>query len=198
MSENLETILSQCLREHPNSYAAQALLKEFPTVRDIMNSNEAELRLIKGIGPIKAKQLSAIVKFAKCAYGNAEDKVNIKSPVDAYGFVRGKLELLEVEQFHVIGLNTKNAVIVEEIVSQGILNSSVVSPRETFNLLIRRRCASAIVAHNHPSGDPSPSTEDIELTKALCESGKIIGIPILDHMILGQGRYYSFKEHGLI
>lgn len=198
MSENLETILSQCLREHPNSYAAHALLKEFPTVREIMNSNEAELRIIKGIGPIKAKQLSAIVKFAKYAYGSPEDKVTIKSPEDAYDFVRGKLEHLEIEQFHVIGLNTKNTVVFEEIVSQGSLNSSIVTPRETFNLLIRRHCASAIVAHNHPSGDPSPSLEDIELTKALCESSRIIGISILDHVIVGQANYYSFKEHGLL
>ena len=198
MSEHLEAILADCLREHADSYTAKAILKEFPTVRDIMNASEDELRLIKSIGPIRAKQLSAIVKFAKCAYGSAEDKVTIKSPEDAYNFMRGKLEHLEVEQFHVIGLNTKNAVVFKEIISQGSLNSSIVTPRETFNMLIRRRCAGAIVAHNHPSGVPTPSTEDIALTDALVNSGKIIGIPVLDHVIVGQNQYYSFKEHGLI
>ena len=198
MSEHLEAILADCLREHTDSYTAKAILKEFPTVRDIMSSSEAELRLIKNIGPIRAKQLSAIVKFAKCAYGSDEDKVTIKSPEDAYDFMRGKLECLEVEQFHVIGLNTKNAVVFKEIISQGSLNSSIVTPRETFNMLIRRRCAGAIVAHNHPSGVPTPSTEDIALTDALVNSGKIIGIPVLDHVIVGQNQYYSFKEHGLI
>ena len=197
MSE-LEAILNTCLRERTDAYTAKAILKEFPTVKDLMNAGEQELRLIKNIGPIKAKQLSAIVKFAKYAYSSYEDKVTLKSPEDAYNFMRGKLEHLEVEQFHVIGLNTKNAVVFEETVSQGSLNSSIVTPRETFNMLIRHRCAGAIVAHNHPSGDPTPSKEDIELTKALCESGKIIGIPILDHVIIGQNQYYSFKEHGLI
>jgi len=198
MSEKLETILSECLREHANSYAAQALLKEFPTVRDIISATEDELKLIKGIGPLKAKQVAAIAKFARYAYGKPEAKTTINSPDDAYALVRGELEQLHVEQFHAIGLNTKNAVVFEQMVSQGSLNSSIVTPRETFQMLIRRHCAGAIVAHNHPSGDPTPSTEDIDLTKALCESGKILGIPILDHVIVGQGKYYSFKEHGLI
>ena len=109
--------------------------------------------------------------------------------------MRGKLEHLEVEQFHVIGLNTKNAVVFEDMVSQGSINASIVTPRETFNLLIRRHCAGAIVAHNHPSGDCTPRKEDSDLTDALVNSGKIIGIPVLDHVIVGQGKYYSFKEH---
>lgn len=198
MSEHLEAILADCLRERTDAYTARAILKEFPTVRDILNASEDELRLIKSIGPIRAKQLSAIVKFAKCAYGSAEDKVTIKSPEDAYDFMRGKLEHLEVEQFHVIGLNTKNAVVFEDMVSQGSINTSIVTPRETFNLLIRRHCAGAIIAHNHPSGDCTPSKEDFDLTDALVNSGKIIGIPVIDHVIVGQGKYYSFKEHGLI
>ena len=198
MSEQLEAILNTCLRERTDAYTAKAILKEFPTVRDILNASEDELRLIKGIGPIKAKQLSAIVKFAKCAYGSVGDKVTIKSPEDAYNFMRSKLEQLEIEQFHVIGLNTKNAVVVEEIVSQGSINASIVTPRETFNMLIRRRCAAAIAVHNHPSGDPEPSESDITLTKALVESGKILGIPVLDHVIVGHDEYYSFKEHVLI
>jgi DNA repair protein RadC len=113
--------------------------------------------------------------------------------------MRGKLEHLEVEQFHVIGLNTKNAVVFEEMVSQGSINASIVTPRETFHMLIRRHCAGAIVAHNHPSGDhPTPSKEDVALTEVLVESGKILGIPVLDHVIVGQGKYYSFKEHLLL
>ena len=198
MSEQLEAILNTCLRERADAYTAKAILKEFPTVKQIMNAGDRELQLIKNIGPIKAKQLSAIVKFAKYAYECNEAKFIITSPESAYEYIRGKLEPLEVEEFHLIGLNTKNAVVFEEMISKGSLNSSIVTPREVFNLLVKRRCAGAIVAHNHPSGDPTPSKEDIELTKALCESGKIIGIPILDHVIIGQNQYYSFKEHGLI
>ena len=198
MSEQLEAILNTCLREGANAYTAKAILKEFPTVRDIMNASNDELRLIKGIGPLKAKQITAIVKFAKYAYGCNEKKFIITSPESAYEYMRGKLEFLEVEQFHVVGLNTKNAVVFEEMISKGSLNSSIVTPREVFNLLVKRRCAAAIVAHNHPSGKSPCSQEDVALTKALVESGKILGIPVLDHIIVGHYEYYSFKEHGLI
>ena len=196
--DSLKCLLSECMREHSGHYAAQAVLTEFPTVRDIMNASEEDMRLIKGIGPVKAKQLSAIVRFAKYAYGNNEAKVTIGSPQDAYNFMRSKLEHLQVEEFHVIGLNTKNTVVFENTVSIGSLNSSIVTPRETFQMLIRRHCAGAIVAHNHPSGEPKPSNEDISLTETLSESGKILGIPILDHVIIGRGKYYSFKEQGII
>ena len=198
MSEQLEAILNNCLRERADAYTAKAILKEFPTVKDIMNAGERELQLIKNIGPIKAKQLSAIVKFAKYAYECNEAKFIITCPESAYEYIRGKLEPLEVEEFHLIGLNTKNAVVFEEMISKGSLNSSIVTPREVFNLLVRRRCAAAIVSHNHPSGDSTPSKEDIALTKAVVESGNILGIPVLDHVIVGHDDYYSFKEHGLI
>lgn len=196
--DSLKCLLSECMREHSGNYASQAVLQEFPTVRDIMNASEEDMRLIKGIGPVKAKQLSAIVRFAKYAYGNNEAKVTIGSPQDAYNFMRSRLEHLQVEEFHVIGLNTKNTVVFENTVSIGSLNSSIVTPRETFQMLIRRHCAGAIVAHNHPSGEPKPSNEDISLTETLSESGKILGIPILDHVIIGHGKYYSFKEQGLL
>ena len=196
---SLKCLLSECMREHSGNYVApQAVLNEFPTVRDLMNASEEDMRRIKGIGPVKAKQLSAIVRFAKYAYGNNEAKVTIGSPQDAYKFMRSKLEHLQVEEFHVIGLNTKNTVVFENTVSIGSLNSSIVTPRETFQMLIRRHCAGAIVAHNHPSGDPKPSDEDTSLTEALSESGKILGIAILDHVIIGRGKYYSFKEQGII
>ena len=198
MSEQLEAILNTCLRERADAYTAKAILKEFPTVKDIMNAGEQELQLIKNIGPIKAKQLSAIVKFAKYAYECDEAKFIITSPESAYKYIRGKLDPLEVEEFHLIGLNTKNAVVFEEMISKGSLNSSIVTPREVFNLLVRRRCAAAIVSHNHPSGDSTPSKEDIALTKAVVESGNILAIPVLDHVIVGHDDYYSFKEHGLI
>ena len=126
MSEHLEAILADCLREHADSYTAKAILKEFPTVRDIMNASEDELRLIKSIGPIRAKQLSAIVKFAKCAYSSDEDKVTIKSPEDAYNFMRGKLEILEIEQGIVFEANkAKVGKVIPAIIDYSDVGSSI-------------------------------------------------------------------------
>ena len=199
MSEQLKSLLSDCLREDVNSYTTQAILNEYPNTNALMNASVQELRLIKGIGPMKAKQIRAIMEFARYAYGAPENKrIIIKSPDDAYNLVRGEMEFLQQEYFVVIGLDTKNQVILKHTVSIGSLNSSIVTPRETFQMLIRRRCASAIAVHNHPSGVADPSKEDIAITERLVETGKIIAIPIQDHIIIGKGCYFSFKEHGLI
>ena len=129
---------------------------------------------------------------------DASKRIIIRSPKDVYELVRADMEFLEVEHFDVIGLSTKNHVIFKENISIGSLNASVVHPREAFKGLIRRSCASCILVHNHPSSDPSPSNEDILLTKQLVECGKIIGIEVLDHIIVGSdgGGYVSLKEQG--
>lgn len=95
-------------------------------------------------------------------------------------------------------LNTKNHILRKEQISEGSLSASVVHPREVFATAIVNHAASIIVAHNHPSGDPAPSSEDEHLTRALQKTGDIIGIPVLDHIIVGDGSYYSFKEHGIL
>lgn len=196
---SLEAILAECLRESANSYTVQAVLREFPTMQALMNATETDMMQITGIGKATARRLSAMLDFARYAQTNPIcDRVIIRNAQDIYALVRGELEYLTVEQFIVIGLNTKNHVIVRHTASVGTLNASLVHPRETFKLLIRRACASAILVHNHPSGDPEPSKEDIQLTKHLVEAGKIIDIPVLDHVIVGQGRYVSLKESGVI
>lgn len=198
-SDSLKTILAQCLREDVNSYPVNELLKEFPTMQELMNATEEEMKLIKGIGVVKAKQLSAILRFIRYAHGNPDcERPMISSPKDVYNIVRGELEYLTVEQFMVLGLSTKNHVNFRHTVSVGSLNASIVHPRETFRMLIRRSCAAAILVHNHPSGDPTPSIEDVSLTKKLVEAGQIINIPVLDHIIVGQARYVSLKEKGVI
>lgn len=196
---SLKTILSACLREQENSYTINAILQEFPTLQELMNVTEEDLIAIKGIGVVKAKQLLAILSFFRYIQSNSNgDRPIVGSPCDVYELVRGELEYLFVERFVVLGLSTKNHVMVQHTVSVGSLNASIVHPRETFNMLIRRNCAAAILVHNHPSGDPTPSPEDIMLTKKLIEVGEIIGIPVLDHVIVGQGRYVSLKEKGIM
>ena len=124
--------------------------------------------------------------------------VIIREPRDTIPILEAELGSKSAEVFLSLALNTKNHVIAILPVSSGSLNASIVHPRELFQRAILSNCASLIIAHNHPSGDPTPSSEDIQLTRRLVEAATILDIPILDHILLGYGQYYSFKEHGLI
>lgn len=126
------------------------------------------------------------------------DRKKISNPDDAYRIARLELDDAPNEKFLVIMLTTKNSVIGTSIVSTGVLNASLVSPREIFQRAILSNAASLICVHNHPSGDPTASSEDITLTKKLAEAGNLLNIPILDHVIIGDGRYISLKEKGVI
>ena len=197
--EGMRTLLAGCLRESANGYVVDALIENYPNVSELMNASEKEISSIKGIGLVKAKQLSAILEFARKVYTPDKNKrIIVRSPKDVFDLVRADMEFLQVEHFDVIGLSTKNHVIFKENISIGSLNASIVHPREAFKGLIRRSCAACILVHNHPSSDPLPSDEDILLTKKLVECGKLIGIEVLDHIIVGAdgGGYVSLKEQG--
>ena len=122
----------------------------------------------------------------------------IRHPSDALPILDSELSELAYEKFVALALSTKNHVIAVLPVSSGSLNASVVHPREVFQRAILANCASLILAHNHPSGDPSPSPEDIALTRKLIDAGRFLDIPVIDHIVLGYGRYVSFKECGLL
>ena len=195
--EEMRTLLAGCLRESANGYVVDALIENYPNISELMSASEKEISSVKGIGVVKAKQLSAILEFARKVYSPDKNKrIIVRSPKDVYDLVRADMEFLQVEHFDVIGLSTKNHVIFKENISIGSLNASIVHPREAFKGLIRRSCAACILVHNHPSSDASPSEEDILLTKKLVECGKLIGIEVLDHIIVGAdgGGYTSLKE----
>ncbi len=195
--EEMRNLLAGCLRESANGYVVDALIENYPNISELMNASEKEINSIRGIGIVKAKQLSAILEFARKVYTPDKNRrIIVRSPQDVFDFVRADMEFLQVEHFDVIGLSTKNHVVFKENISIGSLNASIVHPREAFKGLIRRSCASCILVHNHPSSDPLPSDEDILLTKKLVECGKIIGIEVLDHIIVGAagGGYFSLKE----
>lgn len=122
----------------------------------------------------------------------------IRTPADALPILEAELRELAYERFIALALTTKNSVAAVLPVSSGSLNASIVHPRELFMRSILANAASIIICHNHPSGDPTPSREDIELTRKLVEAGQLLDIPVLDHIVLGYGRYTSFKEKGLI
>ena len=162
------------------------------------NSTE-ELCSVKGIGPAKVAGIKAAVELGRrLATSVPGPKQVIRSPLDVCSLLKERMRHYDREHFKAIFLNTKHYVIAVETVSVGSLNSSLVHPRELFKSSIKRSAAALILAHNHPSGDPTPSQEDIEITRRLVEVGNIIGIQVLDHIIIGDDGYVSLKETGVI
>lgn len=173
------------------------LLTHFEGLRLLKDATLEEITSIKGIGEAKAIQVLAAVeigrRIANLVY---EDRYVIRSPEDGAKLMMNEMRFLTQEHFVCLYLNTKNQVLHKQTIFIGSLNSSIVHPREVFKEAFRRSAASLICIHNHPSGDPTPSREDIEVTKRLKECGFIIGIELLDHLIIGDRKYISLKEKG--
>lgn len=197
-NEELKKLISVSLREQPDGYIIKELFQQFPTSVELMNVTEEQLIRIKGIGMGKARQLTAMLKLAKALTIPTQEKVTIRSPKDAFDLLEPDLRYSTKEHFVCLFLNTKNRVIFKEIISIGSLNAAIVHPREVFRSAIKRSSASLICSHNHPSGDCTPSSEDIDLTKRLVNAGEIVGIEVLDHIIIGGNTYISLKEKGLM
>ena len=158
-----------------------------------------ELTRIPGIGPAKAAVILAALELGRrLAEAESQPFQTIHCPEDGAMLVMPRLRSENHEHFLVVLLNSKGKVTGIEPVSEGSLNASVVHPREAFAPALLHHAAAILAVHNHPSGDPTPSREDRELTKTLWETGKVMGIPLVDHLIIGDGIYYSFKEHGLM
>ncbi|MGQ9825401.1 MAG: RadC family protein [Desulfotomaculales bacterium] len=195
-SEGLAGILAALLGDIPDE-TLNALLAG--GVRGLAQMAFQELMHLRGIGKDRALRLLAAVELAKMiSTAPPQEMPVIKNPGDAARLVMGEMRQLDREHFWVLLLNTKNQVIAREVISIGTLNSSRVHPREVFKNAIKQSAAAMILVHNHPSGDPSPSREDIEVTRCLVEAGRIVDIAILDHLIVGDNRFVSFKEKGLI
>ena len=155
-----------------------------------------ELTNIKGLGQAKAATVLAALEIGRrIASAKPLEKIHLSCPQDVADFLMPRLRYAAKEQFVVILLNNKNKVIGTEVVSEGSLSSSIVHPREVYAPAILHHAAAIMVAHNHPSGDPKPSTEDTEVTRVLARSGKVLGISMIDHVIIGDGNYYSFLEN---
>lgn len=159
----------------------------------------SELMHIKGLGQAKAATVLAALEIGRrIASARPLERVHIGSAQEGADFLMPRLRYAAREQFVAVMLNSKNRVIATEVISEGTLTSSVVHAREVFTPALLHHAAAVIVAHNHPSGDPQPSREDREVTAMLAQSGKVLGIPLLDHLIIGDGAYYSFQEYGAL
>lgn len=184
---------------------AQQLMKEFRTLDELARVPLETLAKVKGVGDTKAIQLKAAFELARRLAARPHEKqLVIGSPENAASLLREEVRLLDRELFQVLLLNTKNGLIKKCEISRGSLNASIVEPREVFKDAIAASAASVILAHNHPSGDPTPSSEDISITKRLVKAGELLNIAVLDHIILGQRTqgceqdFVSMKELGLM
>ncbi|MDD3704703.1 MAG: DNA repair protein RadC [Clostridiaceae bacterium] len=197
-SELLALLLgSGSKKENAISLAHRILIKE-QGLRFLVDSTMEQLCSINGIGEAKAAQIKAAIELGKrlAAFELGVDKP-VKCPQDVAGLLMEEMRYLKKEHMKLVLLNVKcNLISVEEI-SVGSLNASIVHPREVFNPAIRKSSASIIMVHNHPSGDPAPSSEDVSITARIAEAGKLIGIELVDHVIIGDGKYISMKERGL-
>ncbi len=178
---------------------ASQLLACFEGIRGLMAAGVEELQGVKGVGPAKATEIRAALELGRrVAAAPPAERPVIRTPEDAAAVVMEDFRHLDREHFSVLVLNTKHQVLATERVSVGTLNSSSVHPREVFKSAVRRSAAALVLVHNHPSGDPTPSRQDIELTGRLVEAGKIMGIEILDHIIVGDKKYTSLRAEGFI
>lgn len=168
-------------------------------IKNLSAMTVEEYTAFPGIGKSRAAILVAAFEIArKLSSTLPEERKKINSPEDAATLVMEEMRHLDREHFCVLLLNTKHQVMARETVSVGTLNTSVVHPRELFKSAIRRSASAIILVHNHPSGDPTPSREDVEVTRRMQEAGKIVGIEILDHIIIGDMKHVSFKAKGMI
>ncbi|RJO61962.1 MAG: JAB domain-containing protein [Dehalococcoidia bacterium] len=174
-----------------------ALLSE--NIQKLADKSEEELMSLPGVGKEKALRLTAAFELARRLMKAAPAELPvIKSPQDVASLFMDEMRYLEQERFRVLLLNVKNRLIGEADIYVGTLNSTPAHPREVFRQAIRRNAAAVILVHNHPSGDPEPSREDVDVTKRLVDVGKTIGIEVLDHVVIGDGRWLSMKAKCLI
>jgi DNA repair protein RadC len=196
--ELLQLILGRGVAGESVAVTAQKLLVQFGSLQKLAEASIEELSSIRGIGLAKAAQIKATFEISRRlstqvpSYKSKE----LTDPEKVYRLIKSKLKDYHKEHFYIIALNSRGNSIAE--VSVGSLNASVVHPREVFAEAIKNKAASVVFAHNHPSGDPEPSEDDLLLTKKLVESGKILGIEVADHIIVAKDGFFSFKKKGLI
>ncbi|HUR93613.1 MAG TPA: DNA repair protein RadC [Gemmatimonadales bacterium] len=169
------------------------------SLRRLAQRPNAELLRLEGIGPTKAARLVAAFELgARCAREERPTLLRIREPEDVVRLFQDRLRDLQVEEFHLLALDSQSQVVREVLVTRGLLNSSLVHPREVFRAAIAEAAAGIIVVHNHPSGDPSPSAEDRAVTQQLAAAGRLLDLPLYDHVIIGGDRFVSLATAGLL
>lgn len=177
---------------------AETLLVHFGGLHGIARASDAELQRVAGIGPAKAAQVRSALELGRRLLATPPtEKLQVRSPADVANLLMLEMGLLEQEHICTVLLDTRNVVQRVVTVYVGNLNTAVMRVGEIFREAIRSNCASIIIVHNHPSGDPTPSPEDVRVTEQLVEVGRLMDIEVLDHLVIGHNRYVSLKERGL-
>ena len=196
--ELLQLILGRGIAGESVVVTAQKLLSHFGNLQKLSEASIEELLSIKGIGLAKAAQIKAAFEIGRrvSTQTPAYKSKELTDPEKVFKFIRSRIKDYSKEHFYLISLNTRNWTLGE--ISVGSLDSSLAHPREVFSEAIKNKAASVILAHNHPSGDPEPSEDDLIVTKKLVKVGKVVNIEVLDHVIITKNSFVSFKEKNII
>jgi len=199
IAELLAILLRTGTQQESALALAERLLVQFGSLKAIAGASIAEMGAVKGIGPVKAIQIAAAVEIGRrLAAFSDEARPQIRGPESVAHLLMPELRHAPREEFCALLLDAQNRVLRVSTITIGLLDESLVHPREVFREALRHNCAAIIVAHNHPSGDPTPSRQDIAVTRRLMEAGAVIGIEVLDHIVIGDGRWVSLKERDLL
>ena len=197
-AELIAIVLGSGTKSIPVLHLAQELVMHFGSLQRLAEATFEELCQIKGVGSAKALQLQACFSLGiRLSRQVIPPKYRIDQPENAYHLIKDAIAHQKQEHFMVILLDVKNGVIHQQVVAIGTLSQTLIHPREVFYPAVRHKAAGLILAHNHPSGDPTPSSEDKEVTKILVEAGHLMGIAVRDHLILGHEQYVSLRQQGL-
>ena len=198
-TRELISVLVAGVHRHAAPGIAARLLSRYGGLRALAGASPRELHRQQGIGRVTALRLAAAFALGRRLQGERMPRGRLlRESREIFSCFHERLRGLKKERFITVMLDGKNRIIREDLVSEGILTASLVHPREVFAPAIREAAGGIVLVHNHPSGDPEPSSEDLEVTRRLCAVGELVGIRVLDHVIIGDGRYVSLLERGLI
>jgi DNA repair protein RadC len=197
-AELLAVLMGTGTKGLPVIALAQRLLLQSGGLKSFATKETSELCGLPGMGPARAAAILAALELGRRAMRAEETRPKLSSPRDIYDYLVPVLSTLRREKFHVLAFNSRNVLLSDTCVARGTANTCPVDPRDVFSAALDARATAVVFAHNHPSGDPSPSTQDVSLTQQLVKGASLLGIRVLDHLVIGDGAFVSFAERGLL
>jgi DNA repair protein RadC len=194
--ELLAVLLGSGFRGNPVQALAESLLRAGGGLKALVQHDPQELCALRGLGPARAAQVLAALELGRRVQRSGEARPRLRTPEEIYRYLLPSLAALRKEVFHVLSLNARNVLVQDSRIAEGTMNQCPVDPREVFTAALRAKASAIVLAHNHPSGDANPSGQDLAMTRQLCAAGRLLGIKVLDHLVLGDGTYTSMLESG--